>query len=100
MSSATEAVDCLPPESEDISWTRRKFKALLIYQWGENAGKIADLEDLDIVLSKSTGKIRHCKSDGEILFTVVPTTGQLIPTYRGGQELLRVSLDDIYKVTI
>jgi predicted RNA-binding protein (TIGR00451 family) len=100
VSNATEVIESLPPENEDISWTRRKFRALLIHQWGESAGKLADLEDLQIVLSKSTGKIRHCKSDGEILFTVVPTTGLLIPTYRGGQELLGVGLDDTYKVTM
>jgi 7-cyano-7-deazaguanine tRNA-ribosyltransferase len=100
VSNATEANNQLPPERDGISWTRRKLRALLIHQWGQNAGKIADLEDLQIVLSKSTGKIRHCKSNDEILFTVVPTTGLLTPTYRGGQELLRVGLDDTYKVII
>jgi 7-cyano-7-deazaguanine tRNA-ribosyltransferase len=98
VTSATEAINQLPPESDRSSWRRRKLRALLTYQWGENVGELADLEDLQIVLSKSTGKIRHCISDGEILFTVVPTTGLLTPTYRGGQELLRVGLDDIYKV--
>jgi predicted RNA-binding protein (TIGR00451 family) len=100
VASATEAINQLPPESDESSWTRRKLRALLMYQWGENAGGLADLEDLEIVLSRSTGKIRHCKSGGEILFTVVPTTGLLTPTYRGGEELLRVSLDDTYKVTM
>jgi 7-cyano-7-deazaguanine tRNA-ribosyltransferase len=100
VSSATEANNQLPPETVDIQWTRRKLRALLIFQWGENAGKIADLEDLQIVLSKSTGKIRHCKSNDEILFTVVPTTGLLTPTYRGGQELLQVGVSDTYKVII
>ncbi len=100
VSTATEAIEGLPPADEEVSWTRRKFKALLIHQWGENAGEIADIEDLQIVLSKSTGKIRHCMSNAEILFTVVPTTGLLIPTYRGGQELLRAGLEDTYKVTI
>jgi 7-cyano-7-deazaguanine tRNA-ribosyltransferase len=100
VSSATEANNQLPPETVDIQWTRRKLRALLIFQWGENAGKIADLEDLQIVLSKSTGKIRHCKSNDEILFTVVPTTGLLTPTYRGGQELIQVGVSDTYKVII
>jgi 7-cyano-7-deazaguanine tRNA-ribosyltransferase len=98
VSSATETINQLPPENDDSSWTRRKLRALLAYQWGQNARILADLEDMEVVLSKSTGKIRHCKSDGEIIFTIVPTTGLLTPTYRGGQELLQVGLDDIYKV--
>jgi len=100
ISSATEVSSKLPSENDEISWTRRKLKALLIHEWGVTAGKVADLDGLKIVLSKSTGKIRHCKSNDEILFTVVPTTGLLTPTYRGGQELLHVGLDDTYKVTI
>jgi len=100
VSSATEANSQFPPETAGILWTRRKLRALLMYQWGENAGKIADLEDLQIVLSKSTGKIRHCKKNDEILFTVIPTTGLLTPTYQGGQELLQVGVSDTYKVII
>jgi 7-cyano-7-deazaguanine tRNA-ribosyltransferase len=100
VSSATEAINKLPPESNVSSWTKRKLRALLTYQWGENVGKLADLQDLQIVLSKSTGKIRYCKRNDEILFTIVPTTGLLTPTYRGGQELLRVGLADTYKVII
>ncbi|MFX1561342.1 MAG: tRNA guanosine(15) transglycosylase TgtA [Promethearchaeota archaeon] len=100
VSSVSEMSDHIPPETDEISWTRRKLRALLIYQWGVNAGNIADLEDMQIVLSKSTGKIRHCKIDDEILFTVIPTTGLLTPTYRGGQELLHIGLDDTYKVVI
>ncbi|MHA2207985.1 MAG: tRNA guanosine(15) transglycosylase TgtA [Candidatus Thorarchaeota archaeon] len=100
VSSATDATNKLSPESEDISWTRRKVRALLIHQWGESAGKMADLDSLQIDLSKSTGKIRHCRINDEILFTVVPTTGLLTPTYLGGQELLQAGLNDTYKVVI
>ncbi|KXH76049.1 MAG: hypothetical protein AM326_07935 [Candidatus Thorarchaeota archaeon SMTZ-45] len=100
VSSATEAIDILPPESDASSWTQRKLRALLMYQWGENVGKLADHEDLQIELSKSTGKIRHCKSKGEVLFTNVPTTGLLTPTYLGGVELLNVGIEDTYKVII
>ena len=100
VSSASEVNNHIPPEDDEISWTRRKLRALLMHQWGENAGEVAALEDMQIVLSKSTGKIRHCKIDDEILFTVVPTTGLLTPTFRGGQELLRVGLDNTYKVVI
>jgi 7-cyano-7-deazaguanine tRNA-ribosyltransferase len=98
VSSATEAINQLPQETEGVSWTNRKLRALLTYQWGANAGNLADLEDMEVVFSKSTGKIRHCKSDGEIIFTVVPTTGLLTPTFKGGQELLRAEIDETYRV--
>ncbi|MFW9802496.1 MAG: tRNA guanosine(15) transglycosylase TgtA [Candidatus Thorarchaeota archaeon] len=100
VSSATDATNKLPPGDEDVSWTRRKLRALLMHQWGVNAGKLADLDGLKIDLSKSTGKIRHCKINDDILFTLVPTTGLLTPTYLGGQELLRIGLNDTYKVVI
>ncbi|MFX1471334.1 MAG: tRNA guanosine(15) transglycosylase TgtA [Promethearchaeota archaeon] len=100
VSSATDATNKLPPGDEDVSWTRRKLRALLMHQWGVNAGELADLDGLKIDLSKSTGKIRHCKIDDEILFTLVPTTGLLTPTYLGGQQLLRIGLNDTYKVVI
>ena len=100
VTSASEVVSHLPSEKENVSWMRRKLRALFIYQWGKNAGGVADLENLDVVLSKNTGKIKHIKLDDEILFTIVPTTGLVTPTYRGGQELLRVGIDDTYKVII
>jgi 7-cyano-7-deazaguanine tRNA-ribosyltransferase len=98
VTSASEVISHLPSEKEDISWMRRKLRALFIHQWGRNAGGVVDLENLEVVLSKSTGKIKHIKLDDEILFTIVPTTGLVTPTYRGGQELLRVGIDDTYKV--
>ncbi len=96
--SATDTIKQLPIEGNESSWTRRKLHALLTYQWGENAGKLADLDSLQVILSKSTGKIRHCKRNDDILFTIVPNTGLLTPTYQGGLELLRVRIDDTYQV--
>ena len=98
--TASDIISHLSPEKENVSWMRRKLRALLIHQWGRNAGGIADLENLEVVLSKSTGKIKHIKLDDEILFTIVPTTGLITPTFRGGQELLRIGIDGIYKVII
>ncbi len=68
------------------------------YQWGENAGKLANLDSLQVILSKSTGKIRHCKKNEDVLFTVVPNTGLLTPTYQGGLELLKAGIEDTYQV--
>lgn len=98
LQNATDIIKQLPSEGEESSWTQRKLHALLTYQWGENVGKLANLDSLQVVLSKSTGKIRHCKKSEDILFTVVPNTGLLTPTYQGGLELLNAGIDDTYRV--
>ncbi|MHA2085401.1 MAG: PUA domain-containing protein, partial [Candidatus Thorarchaeota archaeon] len=59
-----------------------------------------DTQDLDIKFSRSTGKIRHVQRSKTILFTLVPTTGLLTPTYSGGLELLAAGINARYIVTM
>jgi 7-cyano-7-deazaguanine tRNA-ribosyltransferase len=99
--TTSEIIDTLGiPNEKRIEWTRRKLKALLSYQWGKKTMSLADLDGLEISVSRSTGKIRHVKLEGEVLFTIVPTTGLLTPTYEGGLRLLEVDLDEQYIVVI
>ncbi len=98
-SSASETINAIETnKSERQDWYRRKLKALLIYQWGESVGKIADSDELQVVFSKNTGKIRHVTLAADIIFTVVPTTGLLTPTFRGGEVLLQYDIDKKYIV--
>jgi 7-cyano-7-deazaguanine tRNA-ribosyltransferase len=85
---------------ESKGWMRRKLKAVLAIQWGEDCSRIADLERLSIELSKGTGKIRHVKFNDEIVFTLIPTTGLLAPTFLGGGLLLENGIDSQYIVQI
>ena len=99
--SASETISALDKERADSSeWHLRKLRALLRYQWGENVGDIANITGLKVVFSRSTGKIRHVTLENEIIFTVVPTTGLLTPTFKGGELLLQHNIDDTFVVTM
>ena len=97
-SSVIESLESI--EDESVEWTKRKLKALLSFQWGASASSLADLDGLEMSISRSTGKIRHVKQDDEILLTLVPTTGLFTPTYEGGKQLLNQGVDEQYIVTI
>lgn len=44
--------------------------------------------------------MRHVLSGDELVFTLVPTTGLLTPTYSGGQLLIDAGLDEVYHVVM
>jgi len=99
--SASETINALDDNNSDSSdWHLRKLRALLIYQWGKKTGDIANIEELQVVISRSTGKIRHVTLENDIIFTVVPTTGLLTPTFKGGEILLQHDIDDVFLVTM
>ena len=99
--SASETINALESgTSGNSNWHIRKLKALMMYQWGNNIGKIADLDGLQVVFSRSTGKIRYVTLANEIVFTIVPTTGLLTPTFEGGKLLLQHNIDDTFIVTM
>lgn len=99
--TASAVIDGLNSQLErQDPWTVRKLKAVLSFQWGKKAASLADTNNLQLSISKSTGKIRHVKVADEILLTLVPTTGLFTPTYEGGLILLKHGLEDQYIVTI
>jgi 7-cyano-7-deazaguanine tRNA-ribosyltransferase len=99
--SASETIRALEDaKTENVKWYLRKLQALMMYQWGNNAGDVANIEGLQVVFSRSTGKIRHVTLNNDIIFTVVPTTGLLTPTFRGGEILLQHNIDGGFIVTM
>ncbi|MHA2601848.1 MAG: tRNA guanosine(15) transglycosylase TgtA [Candidatus Thorarchaeota archaeon SMTZ1-83] len=86
--------------AQSDSWPMRKVRALLGHQWGIEPKALAKMEDFEITFSKTTGKIRHVRKGEEIVFTLVPNTGLLIPTYVGGLELLKLGISPDYIVTM
>ncbi len=99
LDSATAVAEIIPKEEKKKEGALRKLRALFAYQWGINVSDTF-LESLEVVYSRSTGKIRHLKREGEILFTVVPTTGMLTPTFEGGLKLLAQKIPEEYIVTM
>ncbi|MHA1970990.1 MAG: tRNA-guanine transglycosylase, partial [Candidatus Thorarchaeota archaeon] len=99
--TASETITALEKlDSETSDWYLRKLRAVLMYQWGKNAGNITNKEGIQVVFSRSTGKIRHVTLENEIIFTVVPTTGLLTPTFKGGEILLHANIDSTFLVTM
>ena len=81
-------------------WIRRKLQSVLAFQWGQEASKLSRPEELEADISRTTGKIRHVRQGGSLLFTMVPTTGLLTPTYEGGLRLQDAKIDTTYVVKI
>jgi len=101
LETASEVIDSLESTKDtQVEWTTRKLRAVLSFQWGEIASKLAELDELNISVSKSTGKIRYVKQGEDILLTLVPTTGLFTPTYDGGMHLLSKGVESQYIVTI
>jgi 7-cyano-7-deazaguanine tRNA-ribosyltransferase len=94
---SSEMLKLIESEETQSDWRVRKLNALLSYQWQV---KSFDTDSLEIELSRSTGKIRFVRMENEIVFTLVPTTGLLAPTFKGGEMLIRQGFPEDYIVTV
>ncbi|TXT57569.1 MAG: tRNA-guanine(15) transglycosylase [Candidatus Thorarchaeota archaeon] len=98
--TVTEGLEELSIESDsEKDWTKRKLETILAHQWNLSVS-FEEISNWEISMSKGTGKMRHIKMNDEILFTVVPTTGTLSPTYTGGKELQKLGIGRDYIVVI
>ena len=91
-------IETYPAASQ--GWERRKLAAILAYQWELETCKFMDDERIQFKVSRSTGKMRYVQKEGEILFTLVPTTGLLTPTYKGGLTLQNEGIGERFSVTV
>jgi 7-cyano-7-deazaguanine tRNA-ribosyltransferase len=97
--SALGLSELFPEPLESRSYAKqRKINALFRYQWDTDISKALDIEEIETVISRKTGKIRYLQHKGKILFTLVPTTGLMTPTIEGGQLLLRAGINPEFKV--
>jgi len=67
----------------------QKIRSVADYQFGRDAGKKLFPDDVRIVYSKNTGKIRHIHLKEELLATLRPTTGLFVLTLAGAKRLVR-----------
>ena len=66
-----------------------KIRSVADYQFGRDAGKKLFPDNVRIVYSKNTGKIRHIHLGEELLATLRPTTGLFVLTLAGAKRLVR-----------
>ena len=66
----------------------QKIRSIADYQFGRKIGQYLFPENVEILKSKKTGKIRHIHLNGERLATLRPRDGFLILTLTGGKRLL------------
>jgi len=67
----------------------QKIRSVADYQFGRDAGKSLFPDEVRIVYSKNTGKIRHIHLKKELLATLRPTTGLFVLTLAGAKRLVR-----------
>jgi predicted RNA-binding protein (TIGR00451 family) len=67
----------------------QKIRSVADYQFGRDAGKKLFPDNVRIVYSKNTGKIRHIRLKEELLATLRPTTGLFVLTLAGAKRLVR-----------
>jgi predicted RNA-binding protein (TIGR00451 family) len=59
------------------------------FQLGNGAGKTLFPDDVQIILSRRTGRIRHIYLKGKLLTTLRPTDGMFSLTVEGAKRLLK-----------
>jgi predicted RNA-binding protein (TIGR00451 family) len=66
----------------------RRIRSIANYQFGKDVGKKLFPDEVKIVYSKRTGKIRHIYLDGELLATLRPTNGLFSLTIKGAKRMV------------
>jgi len=69
--------------------TLEKIRSIADYQLGKGAGKALFPDNVNIVFSKTTGRIRHIYLRKELLATLRPTDGMFSLTIHGAKRLIR-----------
>ena len=67
----------------------QKIRSIADYQFGRDAGNKLFPDEVRIVYSKNTGKIRHIHLKEELLATLRPTTGLFVLTLAGAKRITR-----------
>lgn len=67
----------------------QKIRAIADYQFGRHVGGTLFPDDVEISLSKRTGRIRHVYHEGQLLVTLRPTDGLFSLTVEGGRRMMQ-----------
>jgi predicted RNA-binding protein (TIGR00451 family) len=66
----------------------QKIRAIADYQFGEKAGESLFPQEVSVIISKRTKRIRHVYLDDKLLATLRPTVGLFSLTIEGAQRLV------------
>ncbi len=66
----------------------QKIRSIANYQFGKGVGEKLFPDEVEIVHSRRTGKIRHVYLDGKILATLRPTNGLFSLTITGAKRMI------------
>ncbi len=66
----------------------QKIRRVASYQFGRGVGERLFPDNVEVVFSERTGKIRHIYVDGELLATLRPTDGLFSLTIEGAKRLI------------
>lgn len=66
-----------------------KIRTIANYQFGKDVGKRLFPDEVKIVHSKRTGRIRHVYLDEEMLATLRPTNGLFSLTIKGAKRMMK-----------
>jgi predicted RNA-binding protein (TIGR00451 family) len=78
----------------------RRIRATANYQFVADVGSILFPDDVNISLSRRTGRIRHIQLGEELLATLRPKDGLFSLTTVGGQRLLDVLDSPMFRVVV
>ncbi len=68
----------------------QKIRYIADYQFWRRVGQVLFPDNVEIIFSRRTGRVRHIYLDGELLATLRPTDGLFSLTVAGGQRIMQV----------
>jgi len=77
-----------------------KIRSIANYQFGDEVGNILFPDQVEILKSRGTGRIRRIMLNGELLATLKPTDGLFSLSINGAKRLANRSALEGFRVTI
>jgi len=76
-------------EKQKHADTLRRIRSIADYQFGKNVGKILFPNEIKVVYSKRTGRIRHIYLNNRLLATLRPKDGFFSLTIEGAKRIVK-----------
>jgi 7-cyano-7-deazaguanine tRNA-ribosyltransferase len=91
-SKGSENIGTFPTfETKKRDFKLEKLRFLSNYQFGEKSGKFIFSDDCEVIVSKTTGRIRTATRDGKIIATMRAHDGFIGLTFEGAKLLHKIS---------